>query len=158
MSDDGCGCLVALVIVGVVAYGSWTFFGTNSNQPTAVVTVSNQPTAVIKTDVRPVQPPPVRRSNEEHDANDLSTPPDHPPQEQESCAVIHRVSVNSSAISSVGYCSAERVLEVEFVRGAIYRYWGVSQGTYEAFVATPSKGQFFNAAIRSQPYGYARVR
>jgi len=155
MSDDGCGCVVALAIAGVVVYAAWTFFGTNSNQPTADV---NQPTADVKTDVRPVQPPPARGLNEEPDANDPSTPPDEPPQEQKSCAVIHRVSVSSSAIRSVGYCRAERVLEVEFVRGATYRYWGVSQETYQAFVAAPSKGQFFNAAIRSQPYGYARVR
>jgi hypothetical protein len=145
MSDDGCGCIVALAIAGVVAYGAWTFFGAHSNQPTEAA----------KTEARPVQPPPARGLNEEPDADDLSTPDD---QGRESCAVIRRLSVNSSAIRSVGYCRSGRILEVEFVRGAVYRYWGVSQGTYEALVAAPSKGQFFNAEIRSQPYHYMRVR
>jgi hypothetical protein len=150
MSDDGCGCLVALAIAGVVAYGAWTFFATHGNQPIDAV----------KADVRRVQPPPARVLNEQPDADDLSPPPvsDDPTQEQKSCAVISRVSVNSSEIRSVGYCRAERILEVEFVRGAIYRYWGVSQGTFEALIAAPSKGQFFNAAIRSQQYRYSRVR
>jgi KTSC domain len=143
LSDDGCGCIVALAVVGVVGYGAWAYLQPQAHD-TPVVDAPNAQ------QVRPI---------EEAPPTGPSAPaavPASPP--REACSVILRTPVTSSMIRSIGYCRAQRALEIEFTRGTVYRYWGVSQGTYDAFLAAPSKGQFFNAAIRNQPYGYARVR
>jgi hypothetical protein len=148
MSDDGCGCLVALAVIGAIAYGAWTYFGTPTPQSQDVPGTARP--------VPPRVPEPVvdGRTDDGSPLVDLQESEDN----EQSCAIIRRMPVNSSMIRSVGYCPAQRTLEIEFERGTVYRYWGVSQGTYDAFMAAPSKGRFFNRAIRSQPYGYTRVR
>lgn len=144
MSDDGCGCIVALAVVGVVGYGAWAYLQPHPPDTSMVDARSTAP------HVRPIEEAPSAGPSA------TAAGPTSPP--REACAVISRTPVSSSMIRSIGYCRAQRTLEVEFTRGTVYRYWGVSQGTYDAFLAAPSKGQFFNAAIRNQPYGYARVR
>lgn len=144
MSDDGCGCIVALAVVGVVGYGAWAYL---QPEPRDTSMVDARPTAQ---QMRPVEEaPPIGPSA-------TAAVPASPA--RETCSVILRTPVTASMIQSIGYCRAQRTLEVEFTRGTVYRYRGVSQGTYDAFLAAPSKGQFFNAAIRNQSYGYARVR
>jgi hypothetical protein len=144
VSDDGCGCIVALAVVVVVGYGAWAYL-----QP--------HPPDTSMVDARSAVPQ-VRPIEEALPAGPSATAAVPTSPLREACAVISRTPVSSSMIRSIGYCRAQRTLEVEFTRGTVYRYWGVSQGTYDAFLAAPSKGQFFNAAIRNQPYGYTRVR
>jgi hypothetical protein len=143
MSDEGCGCLAALVVLGAVAYGALNYLGPQHGQPASSASAYAPPV-----------PTPTQSLSRSHQAADSGAAP----KARSLCAVIRRAPVDSSAIRSIGYCPAERTLEVEFHRGAVYRYWGVSQRTYDAFMAAPSKGQFFNAAIRNEPYGYARVK
>jgi hypothetical protein len=64
--------------------------------------------------------------------------------------VMRRIHVESSSIASVGYDAAEVTLEVEFVTGRVYRYIGVPAWLHDAFLAAPSKGQFFNTLIRDR--------
>ena len=46
--------------------------------------------------------------------------------------MLQRLPVDSSSLASIGYSAAERVLEVEFRHGAVYRYLKVAPETYEA--------------------------
>ena len=63
---------------------------------------------------------------------------------------MERERVRSSNIRSVGYDAQEETLEVEFVNGGLYQYFGVAQQLYERFMAAPSKGKFFSAHIRDK--------
>jgi hypothetical protein len=47
-------------------------------------------------------------------------------------------------------------LEVEFVVGTIYQYYGVPQNIYDQFMREPSKGRFLNTYIKNQ-YAFSRV-
>jgi len=62
---------------------------------------------------------------------------------------MDRKPVGSSNIASVGYDAPERVLEVEFKKGGVYRYKGVSQNTHDGLMAAESKGKYFYANIRN---------
>ena len=69
---------------------------------------------------------------------------------------MERDLVNSSSICSVGYDCSTDTLEVEFVNGSIYQYYGVQNNIYENFLVASSKGQFFNTYVRSA-YPYSRI-
>jgi hypothetical protein len=62
---------------------------------------------------------------------------------------MNRVPVESSSIKSVGYESDTETLSVEFCSGAVYEYAGVSQFTYDSFMASESKGHFFAVFVRA---------
>jgi hypothetical protein len=53
------------------------------------------------------------------------------------------VPVNSSCIRSIGWKSGD-IITVDFIRGGEYHYEG-DKAMFQAFVAAPSKGAFFNA-------------
>ena len=59
-----------------------------------------------------------------------------------------RQPVSSSSINAIGYLPDQQTLEVEFVRGTVYQYFGVPQAAHESFLAAESKGVFFNRHIR----------
>lgn len=69
---------------------------------------------------------------------------------------MERSSVASSNLRSVGYDQPSGTLEVEFVSGSIYQYYGVPQNMYEQMMSAPSKGQFLNTYIKNQ-YAYSRT-
>ena len=48
------------------------------------------------------------------------------------------------------------LLQLEFRSRAVYRYFGVPAAVHEALLAAPSKGTYFNRAIRGR-YAYVRV-
>ena len=52
-------------------------------------------------------------------------------------AVMHRQPVESSAVRSVGYDKARRVLEVEVEGGAVYQYLGVPARDYFGLLEGP---------------------
>ena len=59
--------------------------------------------------------------------------------------------VNSSAVSRIEFLAG--TLEVWFTdSGGPYSYYGVPERVFQAFLAAPSKGRFFNAFVRDQ-YG-----
>lgn len=82
--------------------------------------------------------------------------PSHRP--TDSCESIPRRRVSSSAISSIGYCSDEMILEVEFIQGAVYRYFMVPERVYDEFMDAPSHGRYINTVIKPAGYRYLRVR
>ena len=54
----------------------------------------------------------------------------------------------STVIRRFSYRSEARALDVEFVSGRRYRYFGVPEGVASQFRSAFSKGRFFNARIR----------
>ena len=59
---------------------------------------------------------------------------------------MKREAVISRAIRSVGYRAG--TLEVEFVHGDVYRYFGVPSSVFLELMQAESKGAFFNERIR----------
>jgi hypothetical protein len=66
---------------------------------------------------------------------------------------VKRQPVKSSVITSLGYDDAERILEVEFHTGRIYRYFLVPRTTFDLLLAADSIGNYFNRAIRPRYRG-----
>jgi lysyl-tRNA synthetase class 2 len=54
----------------------------------------------------------------------------------------------STVIRRFSYRPEARALDVEFVSGRRYRYFGVPEGIASRFRSAFSKGRFFNARIR----------
>jgi hypothetical protein len=69
---------------------------------------------------------------------------------------VDRSSVSSSSLVSVGYDFERQELEIEFVSGSIYRYFGVFPLAYEALLRAASKGRHFNERIRDR-YRFVRI-
>jgi hypothetical protein len=63
---------------------------------------------------------------------------------------MNRVDVKSSSIRSIGYDEPASKLEVEFHARSVYQYAGVPKALYEQFMATPSKGRFFDQRIKEK--------
>jgi hypothetical protein len=61
---------------------------------------------------------------------------------------MDRVPVESSVIAEVGYNVSCQTLEVQFRSGAIYLYYFVPQGVYDALITADSKGTYFNKQIK----------
>lgn len=70
---------------------------------------------------------------------------------------MERQSVSSSNIASIGYEEASGTLEVEFLSGSIYRYFGVPAGVHAGLMAASSHGSYFNANIKQAGYSYSQV-
>lgn len=58
--------------------------------------------------------------------------------------------VESTTLAMVGYDEAGELLQLEFRSGAVYQYFGVHAAVYGALLEAPSKGQYFNRAIRGR--------
>lgn len=56
--------------------------------------------------------------------------------------------VESATLVEVGYDEAGATLQLEFRSHAVYRHFGVPGAVYAALIAAPSKGRYFNGAIR----------
>jgi hypothetical protein len=70
---------------------------------------------------------------------------------------MKRQNVPSSNLRSIGYDAKEHILEVEFVRGAVYQYFDVPPSEYQALMNADSHGRYFNANIRDD-YDYLPIR
>ena len=57
-------------------------------------------------------------------------------------------SVESATLAAIGYDDAREILQLEFRSHAVYSYFGVPGSVYKELVAAPSKGRYFNGAIR----------
>lgn len=69
---------------------------------------------------------------------------------------MDRYNVSSSNIASVGYDPVTSTLEVEFLDGAVYQYYGVPQNMFDQLMQEASKGRFLNTYIKNA-YSYSRV-
>ena len=58
--------------------------------------------------------------------------------------------VASTTLATVVYDEAREVLQLEFRSRALYQYRGVPRAVHEALLAAPSKGRYFNRAIRGR--------
>lgn len=61
---------------------------------------------------------------------------------------MRRRKVLSSSIRSVGYDPGERVLDVQFEQGDVYRYFGVPPRVYEKLIHADSIGAYVNRGIK----------
>ena len=59
-----------------------------------------------------------------------------------------RQPVQSSSLQSVGYDAETECLKIEFRSGRVYQYFYVPEEVYRELLNAPSKGTFFNQAIR----------
>ena len=70
---------------------------------------------------------------------------------------IPRQPIQSTAIAKVGYSKRRHILEVEFVNGAVYRYFDVPVSVYHELMSAESKARFYDSNIRKH-YRSAPVR
>jgi hypothetical protein len=61
---------------------------------------------------------------------------------------IPRQQVQSTAIAAVGYSKRQHILEIEFVNGAIYRYFDVPPAVYRELMSSESKARFYDSDVR----------
>jgi hypothetical protein len=67
----------------------------------------------------------------------------------------HSQSVNSSAISRVGYSEQDQTLSITFLQsGRTYIYYDVPISIYNAIIRAGSPGRYFNANIKNR-YSYS---
>ena len=64
--------------------------------------------------------------------------------------------VQSTTLATVIYDEAREVLQLEFLSRALYQYSGVPREVHEALLSAPSKGRYFNQAIRGR-FPFARI-
>jgi hypothetical protein len=67
-----------------------------------------------------------------------------------------RIRVKSSNIHSVGYDSQEMILQIQFLKGGVYKYYGVPETVFNALMRAESKGKFARRNIYYN-YRYERV-
>jgi KTSC domain len=61
--------------------------------------------------------------------------------------------VESTTLLTVSYDQARALLQLEFCSRAVYQYFSVPAAVYQSLLAAPSKGRYFNQAIRGRfPY------
>ena len=61
--------------------------------------------------------------------------------------------VESSTLLTVFYDEAQALLQLEFCSRAVYQYFNVPAAVHQSLLAAPSKGRYFNQAIRGRfPY------
>ena len=63
---------------------------------------------------------------------------------------MDRTAVRSSNIRSIGYDDPTSTLEIEFHSGGVYQYLSVPRATFDKFIASPSKGKFFDQFIKDR--------
>jgi hypothetical protein len=58
--------------------------------------------------------------------------------------------VESSTLATVAYDEARELLQLGFCNQAVYRYFGVPAAVHQALLGAPSRGRYFNFAIRGR--------
>ena len=64
--------------------------------------------------------------------------------------------VESSTLASIAYDRNRELLQLEFNSHARYQFFGVPATVHEALLHAPSKGGYFNRAIRGR-FPYSRI-
>src|SRR2546425_1289176 len=60
------------------------------------------------------------------------------------------IAVESSTLARIAYDRTRELLQLEFNSHALYQYFGVPATVHEALLRAPSKGSYFNQAIRGE--------
>jgi hypothetical protein len=58
--------------------------------------------------------------------------------------------VESATLATVVYDETRELMRLEFCSRAVYIYFGVPAAVHQALLGAPSKGRYFNQAIRGQ--------
>jgi hypothetical protein len=66
------------------------------------------------------------------------------------------VVVESTLLTTVAYDADRGLLQLEFHDRAVYQYFEVPANVHEALLRAPSKGTYFNRAIRGR-FAYAQA-
>ena len=66
------------------------------------------------------------------------------------------IAVESSTLATIAYDGTRELLQLEFNSRALYQYFGVPLTVHEALLRAPSKGSYFNQAIRVK-FAYSRI-
>lgn len=69
---------------------------------------------------------------------------------------MERNPVSSSNLASVGYHEESQTLEVEFLKGGIYQYFGVPPYVHQELISAPSVGSYFAKNVKNA-YSYSQV-
>lgn len=69
---------------------------------------------------------------------------------------MERIPVSSSNVASIGYDPSNSTLEVEFLNGNTYEYYGVPESIYNDFMNADSKGRFLDQQIKKMGYQYRK--
>ena len=64
--------------------------------------------------------------------------------------------VESSTLATIAYDKTRELLQLEFNSRARYQYIGVPATVHQALLGAPSKGGYFNHAIRGR-FPYSRI-
>ena len=64
--------------------------------------------------------------------------------------------LESTTLATVAYDELQQLLQLEFCSRAIYLYWGVPAIVHQSLLSAPSKGRYFQQAIRGH-FPYQRV-
>jgi hypothetical protein len=67
------------------------------------------------------------------------------------------IPVSSSNLTAIGYTAETATLRIQFVHGGIYDYQGIPSDLYEALMAAPSKGQYFDQYVKKGGYPFSKV-
>ena len=70
---------------------------------------------------------------------------------------MKRTSVQSSNVASVGYDSADQVLEIEFHHGGTYQYFNVPEHIYQGLMGASSHGTYFDRNVKKAGYSYKKI-
>lgn len=70
---------------------------------------------------------------------------------------MDRKHVSSSNIDSIGYDSTSQILEVEFLNGSIYQYFGIPEYLYFGLMSANSHGKYLNEYIKKGGFHYEKV-
>ena len=70
---------------------------------------------------------------------------------------MERTPVQSSSVSSVGYDRDSSTLEIEFLNGSVYQYFGVPESIFDGLMNAPSKGTFLDQFVKKAGYSYVRI-
>jgi KTSC domain len=65
--------------------------------------------------------------------------------------------VESATLATVGYDEVQELLQLEFGSRAVYLYFNVPVSVHEALLDAPSKGRYFNGAIRGR-YPFRQIQ
>ncbi len=69
---------------------------------------------------------------------------------------MKRKPLASSTLASADFDEDNRVLEIEFTNGKVYRYLGTPRNAFLGLLESLSKGEYFNRFIRDK-YPYERI-
>jgi hypothetical protein len=61
-----------------------------------------------------------------------------------------RATVESTSLAGIAYDASNQTLQLEFRDRAVYQYFGVPAEIHDGLLRAPSKGQYFNRAIRGK--------